>query len=116
MEAVLLSSDASNGCLDLLCFHFLKSSGRSVEICSLLWMSSVFNANTGQIHLELLDVTVSGCWKSEHVFPLKRKAVSNAILLSSVHVSDRLLGLDVIAPNFEYDDKRKSLMPTNLRK
>ena len=80
-------------------------------------MSCVFNANTSQMHLELLDVTVSGCLKSEHVFPLKREAVSNAILSSSVHVSDRLLELDVIAPSFlEYDHKRKSLMPTNLGK
>lgn len=78
-------------------------------------MSCVFNANTDQMHLELLDV--SGYWKSEHVFPVKREAVSNAMLSSSAHASDRLLGLDVIAPSFiEYDHKRKNLMPTNLTK
>lgn len=44
--------------------------------------------------------------------------MSNAILLSSsVHVSDRLLGLEVIAPSFlEYECEEKSLMPTDLGK
>lgn len=35
--------------------------------------------------------------ESLNMFPLKRGAVHNAVLFSSVHVLGRLLGLDVIA-------------------